>query len=341
MRQLTFVRPGAVEWREVPDVKVETDLDALVRPLVLGRCDLDVGFVRGLAPMRPGEPIGHEMIGEVVDVGDLVRSVRPGQRVIVPSQISCGTCRNCRRGFTGRCQSVPFGAGYGMNRDGGFGCAAADLVRVPYADAMLVPLPVGADPLAMIGAADMALDAWRAVGPQLAARPGASVLVMGGLASVIGIYTAGLAVAMGAGRVDYVDNDERRLAEAARYGATAIPRPCDLANHYEIVVDADGEAATLVQALRATEPEGLFTSVSIHLRPLTGLPLAELYHKGISFHTGRANVRAQAEPVLSMCRHGRFDPGAISTRVFDFDEAPAAWLDPAVRTAAARRELVA
>lgn len=339
MRQLTFVRPGHVEWREAADARVQTGLDAVVRPLVLGRCDLDVGFVRGIAPMRSGEPIGHEMIGEVVDVGDLVRSVRPGQRVIVPSQISCGTCRNCRRGFTGRCQSVPFGAGYGMNREGGFGCAAADVVRVPFADAMLVPLPDGVDPLSLIGAADMALDAWRAVGPQLQARPGATVLVMGGLASVIGIYAAGLAVALGAGRVDYVDGDARRLAEAARYGARAIARPCELAEQYEIVVDADGDADTLVQALRATEPEGLFTSVSIHLRPLTGLPLAELYHKGISFRTGRANVRTQAEPLLALCRHGRFDPAAISTRVHDFEDAPAAWLDDAVRTVAARREV--
>ncbi len=336
MRQLTFVCQGLVEWRDVADATIRTGLDAIVRPLVLGRCDLDVGFVRGVAPMREGEPIGHEMIGEVVDVGDLVRSVTPGQHVIVPSQISCGTCRNCRRGFTGRCQSVPFGAGYGMNRDGDFGCAAADLVRVPYADAMLVPLPTGADPVALIGAADMALDAWRAVGPQLRERPGASVLVMGGLASVIGIYAAGIAVAMGAGRVDYVDHDPRRLAEAAKYGANTIARPCELTEAYEIVVDADGQADTLVQALRATEPEGLFTSVSIHLRPLTGLPLIELYHKGITFRTGRANVRAQAEALLPLCTHGHFDPAMIDTRVYAFDDAPAAWLDDAVRTVAAR-----
>ncbi len=336
MRQLTFVRPGLVEWRDVAAPTIQTGLDALVRPLVLGRCDLDVAFVRGVAPMRKGEPIGHEMIGEVVDVGDLVRSVTPGQHVIVPSQISCGTCRNCRRGFTGRCQSVPFGAGYGMNRDGAFGCAAADLVRVPYADAMLVPLPMGANPVAMIGAADMALDAWRAVGPQLRERPGASVLVMGGLASVIGIYAAGIAVALGAGRVDYVDDDPRRLAEAVKYGANAIARPCELTEVYEIVVDADGQADTLVQALRATEPEGLFTSVSIHLRPLTGLPLIELYHKGITFRTGRANVRAQIEALLPLCTHGHFDPAMIDTRIYAFDDVPAAWLDDAVRTAAAR-----
>jgi threonine dehydrogenase-like Zn-dependent dehydrogenase len=336
MRQLTFVRPGAVEWREVPDAVVRSGIEAVVRPIVLGRCDLDVGFVRGLAPMREGEPIGHEMIGEVVDVGDLVRSVSVGQIVIVPSQISCGTCRNCRRGFTGRCQSVPFGAGYGMNREGDFGCAAADLVRVPFADAMLVPLPPGADPVAMIGAADMALDAWRSVAPQLRERPGASVLVVGGLASVIGIYAAALAVALGAGHVTYVDDDDARLAEAARYGATVAKRPWEADRPFEIVVDADGQAETLVQALRATEPEGLFTSVSIHLRPLTGVPLAELYHKGISFRTGRANVRTQIEPLLAACRHGHFQPDRIATKLFDFDAAPEAWLDPAVRTVARR-----
>lgn len=336
MRQLSFVRPGAVEWREVPEARVRSGIEAVVRPLVIGRCDLDVGFLSGAAPLPPGSPIGHETIGVVEAVGDAVRGVRPGQMVIVPSQISCGTCRNCRRGFTGRCQAVPLGAGYGMGREGDWGSSAADRVRVPFADAMLVPLPVSADPVAMIGAADMALDAWRAVGPQLQARPGASVLVMGGLASVIGIYAAGIAVALGAGDVLYVDDDDPRLAEAARYGARTLQRPCDIPGQFEIVVDADGDAGTLAQAIRATEPEGLFTSVTIHMRPLTGLPLIEMYFKGIGFHTGRANVRRNAEPVLALCAHGHFRPDAVTTKLYAFDDAPEAWLDPALRVAARR-----
>jgi threonine dehydrogenase-like Zn-dependent dehydrogenase len=338
MRQLTFVNSGAVEWREVADARIEGNLDALVRPLVLGRCDLDVGFLRGAAPLAAGAPIGHEMIGLITEIGDGVRRMTPGQIVIVPSQISCGTCRNCRRGFTGRCQSVPLGAGYGMGREGGFGCAAADLVRVPYADAMLVPLPAGADPVAMIGAADMALDAWRAVGPQLQARPGASVLVMGGQAAVIGIYAAGIAVACGARQVDYVDDDPARLAQAARYGARPISRPCELDQLYEIIVDADGAAETLVQAIRAAEPEAVLTSVTIHMRALTGLPMIEMYFKGINLVTGRANVRPAMEPVLALCRHGQFRPDHVETKLYHFDDAPAAWMDPAVRTAASRAE---
>ncbi|MBY0304917.1 MAG: alcohol dehydrogenase catalytic domain-containing protein [Sphingomonas sp.] len=336
MRQLTFVRPGLVEWREAATPALASADAALVRPTVLGRCDLDVGFVRGLAPMAAGEPIGHEMIGEVVDVGDGVRHVRPGQRVIAPSQISCGICRNCRRGFTGRCQTVPFAAGFGMGRPGNYGCAAADLVGVPFADAMLVPLPAGADPVAMIGAADMAADSWRAVAPQLAERSGASVLVMGGLAAVIGIYAAGLAVALGAGRVDYADDDPVRLAQAAAYGATPITLPGDLPMMYEIVVDACGTPETLIQAIRATEPEGLLTSVTIHLRDTTPVPMLDMYHKGIVLRTGRANVRTNIPPTLDCCHAHGFRPNLVETRLYAFDDAPAAWMDDALRTAASR-----
>jgi len=335
MRRLTFAGAGVVEWREAAAPTIASAAAALVRPIVLGRCDLDVAFVRGAFPLTPGEPIGHEMIGEVVDIGDAVTSVTPGQRVIVPSQISCSACRNCRRGFTGRCQSVPFGAGFGMGRPGDFGCAAADLVLVPYADAMLVPLPRGADPVAMIGAADMAADSWRAVAPQLAERPGASVLVMGGSASVIGVYAAGLAVVLGAGRVDYADDDPARLAAACSYGATAINLPGEIADQYEIVVDARGTPETLIQAIRATEPEGLLTSVTIHLGAVTPVPMMEMYHKGISLRTGRANVRANLPPLLDCCARG-FAPDRVATTLYGFDDAPAAWMDDALRTAAAR-----
>lgn len=339
MRQLTFAGAvagaGAVEWRDAPAPAIGGAGEAIVAPLVVGRCDLDVAYVRGLAPLAPGSAIGHEMIGEVIDVGDAVVGVRPGQRVIVPSQISCGVCRNCQRGFTGRCQNVPFGASYGMGREGGYGCAVADLVRVPFADAMLAPLPDGADPVGLIGAADMALDSWRAVGPQLAERPGATLLVMGGLASGIGLYAAGLAKVLGAGRVDYADEDEARLAVAARYGATPVRLPADLPDQYEIVVDACGTAEALLQAIRATEPEGHVTSVVIHLRPTTPLPLLEMYHKGIFYRTGRANCRPAVAPVLDACKQG-FDPGAVASRVYPFDEAPAAWMDDGLRTVATR-----
>ena len=157
MRFLAFERPGVLGWREASTPRLSSDLDAIVAPLVVGRCDLDVAFVQGAAPLAAGSALGHECIAEVVEIGPLVRTVRPGNLVLVSAQICCGYCRSCKRGHTGRCESVPFAASFGMGRAGDFGGALAELMRVPYADAMLVPLPAGFDPVMNIGAADMAV----------------------------------------------------------------------------------------------------------------------------------------------------------------------------------------
>lgn len=337
MRSLTFVRPGVLEWRDLPDARLAGDMEAIVRPIVIGRCDLDVGYVRGLMPMTSGAPIGHEIIGEIVEIGDRVENFSPGDQVVVPAQISCGDCRNCRRGLTGRCQSVPFAASYGMGRAGDFGGGAADLVRVPYADAMLVTLPDGADAANWIGFADMAQDGYRAVGPQLRERPGARVLVIGGLPSVIGIYAAGLAVACGAGAVDFYDDDPVRLAEAAKYGAMPIRRgDAEPEGLYEIVVESSISPEALIEAFRFAEPEALITSVSVHLGATAAVPLMESYHKGVTYRTGRPNCRQHMETVRELCCSGAFEPQRIVTTLFDFDDAPEAWADSALRIACVR-----
>ena len=114
MRQLTFEETGRYAWREVPDPEVTAPEQALVRPLLVACCDLDIAVARGRAPLPPGYAVGHEGLAEVVAVGDGVSAVRPGDRVVVPFQISCGHCRECRRGATGSCGSVPMMAMYGL-----------------------------------------------------------------------------------------------------------------------------------------------------------------------------------------------------------------------------------
>src|SRR5258708_1497897 len=170
----------------------------------------------------------HEGLAEVVAVGDDVQGVRVGDRVVVPFQISCGTCRECRRGVTGSCGSVPLMSTYGMapisGRDGGG--FMADLVLVPYADAMLIPIPETVDPVAVASLSDNIPDGWRTVGPF---KEGLAkldpderrVLVVGRLS--IGLYAAAFAAALGA-HVDYVDTDGQRLAAAEKLGAMVHDR---------------------------------------------------------------------------------------------------------------------
>ena len=98
MRELTYVGPGQVEWREAPAPRLEGDGQVLVRPIAVATCDLDAVIVRGLAPFPPPFPLGHESVAEVGEIGDAVRTVRPGDRVVVPFQPACGACGFCRRG---------------------------------------------------------------------------------------------------------------------------------------------------------------------------------------------------------------------------------------------------
>ena len=109
---------------------------------------------------------------------------------------------------------------------GPWGGMMSDLVRVPYADAMLVPVPVGVNPVSLASASDNIPDAWRTVAPLLSAKkPEAPVLVVGGAAPSIGLYAASIAVVLGSAQVDYVDCDPGRLAIAQSLGANPIQIP--------------------------------------------------------------------------------------------------------------------
>ena len=90
MQQLMFEEAGRYVWREAADPEITQPEQALVRPVAVARCDLDVAVVQGRLPMPPGHAVGHEGLADVVAVGDGVREVRVGDRVVVPFQINCG-----------------------------------------------------------------------------------------------------------------------------------------------------------------------------------------------------------------------------------------------------------
>ena len=144
MRQLTYVGGTGIEWWDVPEPKLQDDRDAIVAPLAVTRCDLDLAIAGGRSGLPGPFALGHETAGRVVDVGDAVKSFAPGDLVIVPFQISCGECDRCRRGRTNTCESVPFRSSYGLKPVCGveYGGGLSDLIRVPFADHMPGGLPL-------------------------------------------------------------------------------------------------------------------------------------------------------------------------------------------------------
>ncbi|HTA31820.1 MAG TPA: alcohol dehydrogenase catalytic domain-containing protein [Solirubrobacteraceae bacterium] len=329
MLQLTYTGPDALTWREAPEPRLSSDAAALVRPVAVATCDLDALIIEGTSPFAPPFAIGHECVAEVLEVGDAVGSLQPGRLVSVPFQISCGECPACRQGRTSNCSGVAFMSSYGfgpaVERWGGF---LSDVVCVPYAEHMLVPIPDGLEPAAVASASDNISDAWRAVGPALAEHPGADVLVVGGAGpGSIGLYAAGLAVALGSESVLYVDADESRRQTAAALGAQTRAETPQRVGPYAITVDASAAPEGLALALRSTAPDGICTSTAIYFGEQPTLPLLEMYTKGITFKTGRANARTAMPHVLELAASGALHPELVTTRVVAWSDAAPALLE--------------
>jgi threonine dehydrogenase-like Zn-dependent dehydrogenase len=368
VRQLTFLRPGRLEWRDVPAPRLQGPKEALVRPISVARCDLDRAILFGEAPFRGrllhylrnhlpaaiGQrglfrnapfkgpyAFGHEFVGIVTDVGDDVRTVNPGTITACSFQVCCGECEFCREGLTGNCTGVPPRSMYGFGELGGdWGGALSDTVRVPFADFMLVPLPGGLDPYALGSFPDNVVDGWRTVGPYLRERPRASVLVVGGGAVSVGLYAAGIAVAMGSSHVTYVDTDDRRRTLAAQLGATEVlaAAPERVKPVYDITVEASASEQGLSVAIRSTRPGGVCTSVGIYYRQQMPMPLLAMYGTGIRFVHGRVNSRQCMHDIMPLVESRQFRPELVTGRTAAWEDAPEALLDPAAKVIVTRRE---
>jgi threonine dehydrogenase-like Zn-dependent dehydrogenase len=328
MRALVFRGPMDLAWEEVETPRLVESRDALVRPIAVARCDLDPAIALGLYPMPAPFVMGHEMVGEVVAVGEAISNVRVGDKVIVPFQLSCMTCAPCLRGHTNACVNVPSGTAFGLGPHGGIdlGGALAELVRVQWADVMLIPLPEGMDPVVAAGIPDNVSDGYRCVAAPLAERPGAPVLVVGGLAPSVGLYAVMAALALGAERVVYVDDDAARLELAAAAGAEVVNAKdqwdsLKLAERFPIVVDANVLDPGRNFALRSVEPCGVCTSVSGGASSRSNLPLQSMYLKGVRYEIGRVHACATARPVLDLVSSGALDPARIINKVVPFSEA--------------------
>lgn len=227
MKAVVFHGIGDIRLDTVPDPQLQAPTDAIVRLTSSAICGTDLHMVRGTMPgMQPGTILGHEGVGIVEEVGSSVRNLAKGDRVLIPSTISCGYCAYCRSGYTAQCDNAnPNGrlAGTaffgGPKETGPFNGLQAQYARTPLAAASLVRLPDDIDDDRAILMSDIFPTGW--FGAQLARiRLGDTVAVFG--AGPVGQFAIASARLMGAGRVFVVDRLESRLAMARAQGAEPI-----------------------------------------------------------------------------------------------------------------------
>lgn len=311
MQALHYIEPGRLEWRAIPAPVLEAPTDAIVRPIAVAACDLDRAIASGGSPFPGPFILGHEFCGEVVEVGDAVADLTPGDVVIASFQPSCGTCPRCGRGHSSVCGNAPTTSMYGIGTAGGdWGGALTDRVRVPWAGFNLRGIPDGIDPVALASGSDNLADGLRAVDEPLSDNPGASVLIAG--SGSIPLYATQLAGFLGAGQVTFASDDRFALETAEALGADCLEItqwPRRFSSH-DITLDCTNSNEGLAAVVRSTAPHGVMTIASIYFAPATPIPLVDMYMKGITLKTGRVNSAAQLDRVLELAVQG-LDPDAI------------------------------
>jgi threonine dehydrogenase-like Zn-dependent dehydrogenase len=227
MKAVTWHGKRDVRVEDVPDPKIEEPTDAIVRITSSGICGSDLHLYEVLGPfLAKGDVLGHEPMGVVEEVGSQVTRVAPGDRVVVPFPIACGSCYMCDQGLHTQCETTQV-------RDQGMGAALfgytrlygqvpggqAELLRVPQAQAGPIKVPDGPPDDRFVYLSDVLPTAWQAV-EYAAVPPGGSLVVLG--LGPIGDMSCRVALHRGAGQVIGVDLVPERLERAKARGVDVL-----------------------------------------------------------------------------------------------------------------------
>jgi glutathione-independent formaldehyde dehydrogenase len=360
MKALVYHGKRDVRVEEVPDPEIQKGTDVLVRITTTNICGSDLHMYEGRTEVEPGTILGHENLGEVIEIGDAVDHIKVGDRVCLPFNVSCGFCKNCERGYTGFCLTVnPGNAGgaYGYSGMGPYPGGQAEFLRVPYGDFNCLKLPEDAvekeNDYVMLS--DIFPTGYHAT--ELAdVRPGESVVVYG--AGPVGLLAAYSAMIRGASKVMVVDRHPDRLALAEKIGAIAIDdskgspveqvlamtkghgadKGCECVGYQ--AHDPSGEEHAnmtmdnLVLSVRATGRLGVVgvfmpkdpgAADKLSKQGRISFDYGTFWMKGQRIGTGQANVKAYNRQLRDLIHAGRAAPSFIVSHSLPLDQAPDAY----------------
>jgi threonine dehydrogenase-like Zn-dependent dehydrogenase len=311
MRGAILYAPGDVRLETRADPRIEEPTDAVIRVVAACVCGSDLWPYRGIESYDAPQPMGHEYVGIVEEVGSAVRTVRTGQFVVGSFFASDNTCAICQSGYQGRCvQAVPIGL---------LG-AQAEYLRVPLADGTLVPTPEQPSQEmipSLLSASDVLGTGWFAA-DAAAVAPGKTVVVVGD--GAVGLLAVLSAREMGAEHIVLMSRHEDRQKLGIEFGATdivaergeeGVARIKEMTDGLgaHSVIEAVGTQESMMQAINSTRPGGHVGFVGVtHGVELPGL---ELFFAEVHLHGGPAPVRRYLPDLVDRIWTGQINPGKV------------------------------
>jgi threonine dehydrogenase-like Zn-dependent dehydrogenase len=360
MRALVYNGPKDVQVVDMPDARIERPTDVLVKITSTNICGSDLHMYEGRTSMPPGRILGHENLGDVIEVGPAVDRIKVGDRVCLPFNVGCGFCENCEKGLSGFCLTCNpgmAGAAYGFAEMGPYAGGQAEYLRVPYGDFNCLVLPRDSrekeNDYVML--ADIFPTGYHAT--ELAGvMPGESVVIYG--AGPVGLMAACSATLRGASQVIVVDTHKDRLALAEKLGAVTVDdteggglekimeltggkgadRGCECVGyqccgmHREEVPNLTMN--NLVQAVKATGsigvvgvfvPEDPNAKDRLERRGQMAFDFGHFWFKGQRMATGQANVKKYNRLLSRLIEKDKVKPSWIVSHELPLEQAPQAY----------------
>ena len=364
MRAVVYQKPWQVKVENVPDPVIEHPSDAIVKVSSTAICGSDLHMYEGRTLAEPGMVFGHENMGTIVEVGQGVTTLKPGDRVVMPFNVACGFCENCQRGYTGFCLTVNpgfAGGAYGYVAMGPYRGGQAEYLRVPFADFNALKLPPGSqfeDDFILL--ADIFPTGYHAT--ELAAvSPGETVAVFGG--GPVGLMAAYSALIRGAAQVFVVERVPERIELIRQIGAIPVDfsqsdpveqilaategkgtdKSIDAVGYQAHPHGAHGEQASeepaqvLNDLILVTKPTGQLGVVGLYLPQDPGgvneeakrgrllVEFGKLFEKGLRLGSGQANVKSYNRQLRDLIIAGKAKPSFLVSHRLPLSEAPEAY----------------
>jgi threonine dehydrogenase-like Zn-dependent dehydrogenase len=331
MRATIMHAAGDVRVENVPDAAIVEPTDAVIRIARACICGSDLWPYQSMQRSDKGQSMGHEAIGIVEAIGADVRTLKPGNVVVMPFACSDGTCVFCHEGLYTACVHVSFFGNAGMAG------AQAEALRIPNADGTLFVIPVGEDDALMPSLLTLADVMGTGHHAAVVAKvgPGKNVAVVGdGAVGLCGVIAA---KRLGAERIILLGRHAERIALGREFGATdivrergaeAIERVRQLTGGHgaHAVLECVGHGEAVQTAIEITRPGGAVGRVGVPQGETIPASLPAFFHN-VTVGGGPAPVRAYIPELLPEILEGRIQPGRVFDRVVSLDGVPGGYRD--------------